>query len=163
MLFLFEILNEASIRMPKYLGMALSIVGALVLGDTAVQAGIISPPSVIMVAISGITLYMVPDQTATASILRLFFTVIGGVAGFYGMLLGLISLTSYLMTFDSYGTPYFAPYAPSIKRDKKDGFLMSSLTKMLTRPKSIPNINPTRQKNRYNARSKKQYEKTIDN
>ena len=162
-LFLFEILNEASIRMPKYLGMALSIVGALVLGDTAVQAGIISPPSVIMVAISGITLYMVPDQTATASILRLFFTVIGGVAGFYGMLLGLISLTSYLMTFDSYGTPYFAPYAPSIKRDKKDGFLMSPLTKMLTRPKSIPNINPTRQKNRYNARSKKQYEKTIDN
>ena len=161
-LFLFEILNEASIRMPKYLGMALSIVGALVLGDTAVQAGIISPPSVIMVAVSGITLYMVPDQTATASILRLFFTVIGGVAGFYGMLLGMVALTTYLMTFDSYGTPYFSPYAPSIKPDKKDGFMMVNNTEMLTRPQSIPNINKVRQKNRYNARSSKKYEKTTN-
>ena len=144
-LFLFEILNEASLRMPKYLGMALSIIGALVLGDTAVQAGLISPPSVIMVAISGITLYMVPEQTNTASILRLFFTIIGGVAGFYGMLLGFVSLTSYLMTFDSYGTPYFAPYAPCITIDKNDGFLKKNLSKLTTRPKTIPNINTIRQ------------------
>lgn len=161
-LFLFEILNEASIRMPKYLGMALSIVGALVLGDAAVQAGVISPPSVIMVAVSGITLYMVPDQTATASILRLFFTIIGGVAGFYGMLIGFIALTSYLMTFDSFGTPYFAPFAPFIKSDKKDGFIKVRQDEMLTRPKTIPNNNPVRQKNKYNAKGKGKYEKTID-
>ena len=52
-IFLFEILNEASLRMPKQLGMALSIIGALVLGETAVQAGIITPPSIVVVAISG--------------------------------------------------------------------------------------------------------------
>ncbi len=144
-LFLFEILNEVSVRMPKYLGMAISIIGALVLGDTAVQAGIISSPSVIMVAISGITLYMVPNQTATASILRLFFTVIGGVAGFYGMLLGFVGLTAYLMTFDAFGSPYFAPYAPRIPQDKKDGLFKVKQNKMYTRPISVPNTNPTRQ------------------
>lgn len=144
-LFLFEILNEASVRMPKYLGMALSIIGALVLGDTAVQAGIISPPAVIMVAISGVTLYMVPDLSQTAGVLRLIFTVIGGVAGFYGILVALVFVTAYLMTFDSYGTPYFAPYAPMVKADTKDGIIIKDLRNMKKRPKSIPNINSTRQ------------------
>ena len=145
-LFLFEILNEASIRMPKYSGMALSIVGALVLGDTAVQAGIISPPAVIMVAISGITLFTVPGQITTASILRLVFTIIGGVAGFYGLLVGFVFLTSYLMTLDAYGAPYFAPYAPNIQEDKKDGVFKEPLSNFNKRPISIPNINKVRQK-----------------
>lgn len=146
-LFLFEILNEASIRMPKYSGMALSIVGALVLGDTAVQAGIISPPAVIMVAISGITLFTVPGQVTTASILRLLFTIIGGIAGFYGLLVGFVFLTSYLMTLDSYGAPYFAPYAPNVSEDKKDGVFKEPLSKFKNRPISIPNVNKVRQKN----------------
>ena len=143
-LFLFEILNEASIRMPKYLGMALSIIGALVLGDTAVKAGVISSPAVIMVAVSGIMLYMVPDQTQTASILRIIFTVLGGIAGFYGLTVGFVWLTSYLLTFDSYGTPYFAPYAPRIALDKKDGIIKDRIENMKTRPKSIPNKNLVR-------------------
>ena len=143
-LFLFEILNEASLRMPKYLGMALSIIGALVLGDTAVKAGVISSPAVIMVAVSGIMLYMVPDQTQTASFLRIIFTVLGGVAGFYGLTVGFVWLTSYLLTFDSYGTPYFAPYAPRIPQDKKDGIVKDRIENMKTRPKSIPNKNRIR-------------------
>lgn len=145
-LFLFEILNEASIRMPKYSGMALSIVGALVLGDTAVQAGLISPPAVIMVAISGITMFTVPSQIYVASILRFLFTIIGGVTGFYGLLTGFLFLTSYLMTFDAFGASYFAPYAPNIRRDKKDGIFKSQLKSFITRPESIPNTNKVRQK-----------------
>ena len=146
-LFLFEILNEASIRMPKYLGMALSIVGALILGDTAVQANLISPPSVMMVAISGITLYTVPDQATPCGLLRVIFTVIGGVAGFYGLLVGFLFLTTLLLDFDSFGTPYFAPYAPTIKSDKKDGLFKAQLINMKTRPKSIPNKNRVRMNN----------------
>ncbi len=145
-LFLFEILNEASIRMPKYSGMALSIIGALVLGDTAVQAGIISPPAVIMVAVSGITLFTVPDQVSIVSILRILFTIVGGVAGFYGILIAFIFLVSYLISFESFGTPYFAPYAPDIKTDKKDGIFKSRLATLTTRPKSIPNKNNVRQR-----------------
>lgn len=145
-LFLFEILNEASIRMPKYSGMALSIVGALVLGDTAVQAGLISPPAVIMVAISGITMFTVPSQIYVASILRFVFTIIGGVTGFYGLLTGFLFLTSYLLTFDAFGASFFAPFAPSIRKDKKDGIFKAGLNNFLTRPDSIPNTNKVRQK-----------------
>ena len=64
-LFVLEVLNEASIRMPKYVGLALSVVGALVLGDTAVKAGIISTPAVIIIAFSAICLYTVPDLVET--------------------------------------------------------------------------------------------------
>lgn len=146
-IFLFEILNEAGTRMPKYSGMALSIVGALVLGETAVQAGIISPPAVIIVAISGITLFTVPDQVMAVTLLRLLFTLIGGIAGFYGILVGFLFLIAYLTTFDSYGAAYFAPYAPYVKSDIKDGIFKKSLINFKTRPDSIPNKNKVRLKN----------------
>lgn len=160
-LFLFEILNEASLRMPKYLGMALSIIGALVLGDTAVKAGVISSPAVIMVAVSGIMLYMVPDQTQTASFLRIIFTILGGIAGFYGLTVGFVWLTSYLLTFDSYGTPYFAPYAPRIPQDKKDGIIKDRIENMKTRPKSIPNKNRIRM-GEFDAKNQNESDKEQD-
>lgn len=146
-LFLFEILNEASVRMPKHLGMALSIIGALVLGDTAVQAGLISPPAILVVAISGITIYTVPGQVETMSLIRLFFTIIGGVAGYYGILVGTIFLFCYMCGLQSYGTPYLAPYAPNIKADKKDAITKSRLKAMKHRPQSIPHIDEIRLKN----------------
>ena len=136
-IFLFDILNEASVRMPKQLGMALSIIGALILGDTAVQAGIISSPSIVVVAISGITLYIIPDQVPETSILRSIFTVIGGIAGFYGLLCSSIILAVYLISITSFGSPYLAPYAPSIPSDKKDGIIKSPVTDMKRRPESI--------------------------
>ena len=87
-IFLFEILYEASLRMPRYLGLALSVVGALILGDTAVKAGLISPPAVMIVALTGVMSYTVPNQNVQISILRLVFTILGGVLGFYGIILG---------------------------------------------------------------------------
>lgn len=143
-LFLFEILNEASVRMPKQLGMAMSIIGALVLGDTAVQAGIITPPSIVVVAISGISLYIIPNQASEASLLRTLFTVIGGITGFYGIFLGFIVLTSYLVSIQSYRAPYMAPYAPSVATDKKDGFIKKPLSQMIYRPKSFMTLNSVR-------------------
>lgn len=136
-LFLFDILNEASVRMPKQLGMALSIIGALILGDTAVQAGLITPPSIVVVAISGITLYIIPNQVNEASILRSLFTMVGGFSGFYGIFVCFIVLVGYLVSIESYGTAYMSPYAPSIKQDKKDGFIKKSLDEMIYRPKSF--------------------------
>ena len=144
-MFLFEILNEASIRMPKYLGMALSIIGALVLGDTAVRAGIITSPSIMIVAISGIILYIIPDQAPLTSLLRILFTLAGGFAGFFGLILGFMFLTMHLVSIDSFGAPMMAPIAPSIKADKKDALVKSSIKQMVTRPKSIPNVNRIRQ------------------
>lgn len=141
---LFEILYEASLRMPKYLGLALSIVGALILGDTAVKAGLISPPSVMIVAVSGITIYTIPDEAAQLSLLRLFFTIAGGLLGFYGLIWLAILLVVYLSDFDNYGAPYLAPYAPKIKLDRGDAIFRSDWVNNKRRPISIPNQNSTR-------------------
>ncbi len=136
---LFEILFEASLRMPKYIGMALSIVGALVLGDTAVKAGLISSPAVMIIALTGISFYTIPDQTAQISVLRLLFTLLGGALGLLGMVIGGVMLITYLVEFNAYDTPYLSPYAPYIKNDIKDGIFKKETIALHTRPKSIPN------------------------
>lgn len=135
---LFEILFEASLRMPKYIGMALSIVGALVLGDTAVQAGLISSPAVMIIALTGISFYTIPDQTSQISILRFLFTIIGGTIGLFGLVIGGVMLVAYLVEFNAYNTPYLAPYAPYIKEDLKDGIFKQETIAIKTRPRSIP-------------------------
>ena len=136
---LFEILYEASLRMPKYLGIALGIVGALVLGDTAVKAGLISPPAVMIVALSGITFYTIPEQAGQLSILRLVFTVIGGAFGILGTLIGSMLLIFYLSSYNSYGTPYLAPYAPRVEQDLADALVKKDVIGRDTRPYGIPN------------------------
>ena len=138
-LILFEILYEASLRMPKYLGLALSIVGALILGDTAVKAGLISPPAVMIVAISGLSIYCIPDQAPQLYILRMLFTFAGAMLGFFGITTLMIFFITYLCDFDSYGSAYFAPIAPFVENDLKDSIYKADITKSFTRPKSIAN------------------------
>ena len=144
-IFLFEILYEASLRMPRYVGLALSVVGALILGDTAVKAGLVSPPAVLIVAITGVMSYTLPEQISQISFLRIVFTFLGGLLGLYGIIIGGIFLIGYLVSLDSFGVPYLAPFAPYISSDQKDGLTRSSLAKMKNRPSSIPNINKKRQ------------------
>ena len=135
---LFEILYESSLRMPKYLGMALGIVGALILGDTAVKAGLISPPAVMLVALSGISFYTIPEQSSQLSFLRLVFTLAGGMFGMFGIVVLFMFLVSYLNDINSYGSPYLAPYAPRIKEDLYDAIIKKETIALNTRPKSIP-------------------------
>lgn len=138
-LILFEILYEASLRMPKYLGLALSIVGALILGDTAVKAGLISPPSVMIVAISGLTIYCIPDEAPQLYTLRFLFTLAGAFLGFFGITALMLFIITYLCDFDSYGSAYFAPLAPFVDSDVKDAFYKADITNMKFRPRSIKN------------------------
>lgn len=143
-LFLFDILAEASARMPKLLGMALSIIGALVLGETTVHAGIISPPSIVVVAISSIMIFIVPEQVPQVSLLRIVFTIIGGISGFYGMLMCFIILSTYLISANGYGAPLLAPYAPTVNQDKQDAIIKRAVNNIKNRPKSFNNKNSTR-------------------
>ena len=145
-LILFEILYEASLRMPEYLGIALSVVGALILGDTAVKAGLISPPAVMIVALSGITLYTIPDQAQQLSLLRLMFTLAGSMLGFYGLILLSVLVIMYLNDYDNYKAPYLSPFSPLVINDLKDSVLKQPLLEMKTRPKSFPNKNIRRMK-----------------
>ncbi len=145
-LLIFEILNEASVRMPKYVGMVVSIVGGLVLGETAVTAGIISAPTLMIVALSGICLYTVPELEQTFSVLRLVFLIIGGSTGLYGLIIAISALFIYLISFENYKTPLCAPFSPLIKEDLKDGFYKGFIEEMEFRPKSIKNTNKRRLK-----------------
>ena len=144
-LLLFEVITEASVQMPNSLGMALSIIGALALGNTAVDAGIISAPSVVLVAISSVAIYIVPDQIAETRLLRILFTLIGGIIGLYGIITALIILTTYLTSITSFGVPYLSPFAPHIKGDQKDAFVKKPLQEMNKRPILFSGNNTTRQ------------------
>lgn len=145
LLLIFEILNETSIRMPKYVGMALAVVGALVLGETAVNAGLVSTPAVLIMAMSGISIYTVPELTETTSILRFIVLLIAGSIGGYGIVLTEAFLTCYLCASENYGVPYVAPYSPLIPNDLQDGIYMSDVTSMPLRPQALNAKNKRRQ------------------
>ncbi|MBR5438758.1 MAG: spore germination protein [Clostridia bacterium] len=145
-LFIFEILNEASIRMPRYVGIAMSVVGALVLGETAVNAGIVSTPTIMIMALSGICIYTVPDMTETLSVLRILFLIIAGSFGGFGIVLFGCALITYLSDFDSFGVPYLSPYSPIIKNDLQDAITMSFYAEMKRRPASFKPKNVIRKK-----------------
>lgn len=141
---IFEVMNQASVRMPRIMGVSLSVVGAIVLGDTAVKAGLISSPTVLVTALSVIGKFCIPDQEAQISLLRIAFLVISAVLGMLGMLIGTTVLICYLASLNSYGTPFLAPYSPLIAPDLKDSLLKSSLRQMKKRPYAIPTQNRTR-------------------
>ncbi len=143
---IFEILNEASIRMPKYVGMVVSIVGGLVLGETAVNAGVISAPTLMIVALSGICLYTVPELEKNFSVIRLLFLIVGGTCGAYGIILGLAFLLVYFVTFENYGAPLLAPFSPLITADLKDSVYKGFIIEHKTRPLSLKNKNKIRLK-----------------
>ncbi len=143
-LMIFEVLNEASIRMPKYVGMAVSIVGGLVLGETAVNAGIISAPALMTIAISGICLYTVPELVQTFSLVRLVYLCVAGSIGGYGLVLLSVALLIYLVSFETYDTPLMAPFAPLIASDLSDTLYKGFLEERLYRPKTFGSQNKRR-------------------
>ena len=141
---LFELIKEAGVRMPRAVGMAMSIVGALVLGDTAVKAGIISSPAVMITALSSIALFTAPNQEGTFTILRIVFTLLGGLGGMYFLLCGALYLVHYLCSMNGYGVPYTAPFAPLVLSDLKDSVYRVNLRDMTDRPKSLRSRNKIR-------------------
>lgn len=136
---LFEIIRETGIRMPRAVGMAMSIVGALVLGETAVRAGIVSSPAVMIVALSSLALYTAPDEVASTTLLRIVFTVLGGMGGLYLLLIGMIYLVQYLVGINGFSAPYLAPFAPQVKKDFQDAAVRSNFLNMSGLPGSFPN------------------------
>lgn len=146
LLVVLEILIEASVRMPKYVALALSVIGALVLGDTAVKAGLVSSPAIIIVALSGIAAYTVPDLTGTLSVVRIAFVIVAGSIGPYGILLLTALILYYLLSSDGYGTPLLAPFSPLIRRDLKDSLLKTDIYSLRSRPAVFRGKNKTRLK-----------------
>jgi spore germination protein KA len=121
----FEILREAGIRMPRAIGQAVSIVGALVLGQAAVQAGIVSSAMVIVVALTGISSFTTPSFNAALSIRLLRFTVMffSAFLGFFGIAMFSILLAAHMCGLRSFGEPYLSPLTPLRANELKDTFV----------------------------------------
>lgn len=143
---IFEILREAGIRLPRPVGQAISIVGALVIGESAVSAGIIGEPVVIVIAITAVASFVVPAQTDSAAFLRLIYTLLAGAMGGLGIVAGLLGTLIHLASLRSFGTPYLSPLAPLSPDAFKDVFVRVPAWSMLSRPRSIVRHNLKRQK-----------------
>ncbi len=117
---LYEIMREAGLRAPKVLSQSVSIVGALVVGDMAVSAGLIGAPSIIIIAAAAISDYAVPKLYEQTSLLRLILLVIGGVLGPWGVVVSVMFLLFNLCGQESFGVPITAPITPFSKTVFRD-------------------------------------------
>ena len=111
MLAAFSLLQEAGLRMPNPIGDTVSIIGALIVGQAAVEARVVSPIAIIVVAAAGIACYTLPSQDLSAA-LRLWslgLLIAGALAGLYGVALGCCLLIWHLAGIDSFGRSYTAP------------------------------------------------------
>jgi spore germination protein KA len=136
---LFEGLREAGIRLPKPIGSAVSIVGALVIGQAAVQAGIISAPMVIIVATTGIASFSFPryNMGTAYRMLRFPMLLLAGIVGLFGIACGTLAMIIHLSNMRSFGIPYLSPVAPQIPREMKDVLIRAHRWKMTHRPSLI--------------------------
>jgi spore germination protein len=142
----FEALREAGIRLPKTVGQAVSILGALVIGQAAVQAGIVSAPMVIIVSLTGIASFTIPRFNMAISIrlLRFPLMLLAGVFGLFGIVVGLVWVTVHLCSLKSFGVPYLSGIAPYKKKEQKDIMMRAPWWSMVFRPSSYSRISRRR-------------------
>ncbi|MCG7406882.1 spore germination protein [Paenibacillus sp. ACRRX] len=143
----FEGLREAGIRIPRPLGQTVSIIGAIVIGQAAVQAGVVSAPTVIVVSITGIASFIIPHFELGLSfrLLRFPLLIMGGALGLYGIIIGMFIMYWHLVTLRSFGVPYLYPLAPLVFQDWKDVFWRVRWPKMNKRPYSFGSSREQRQ------------------
>lgn len=141
-----EILREAGLRLPKPIGPAMGIVGGLIIGEAAVQAGIVSPIMVIVVAITAISSFAIPQYSAgiTLRMLRFIAMFSAAVLGLYGVVLFFLLLCCHLVKLKSFGIPYITPAVPYRVNDWKDFMVRMPLMMMKRRPKMMHTKNAIR-------------------
>ncbi|WML44218.1 spore germination protein [Neobacillus sp. PS3-40] len=135
----FEILREAGLRLPRAVGQAVSIVGALVIGQAAVQAGFVSPVMVIVVATTAIANFSTPSfaMAISARLLRFVLMGLSTFLGFYGIMLGVMFMTIHLCSLRSFGVPYMAPLAPFNFMHQQDALVRFPVWALKNRPELI--------------------------
>ena len=142
----FEALREAGIRLPKTLGQTVSILGALVIGTAAVQAGIVSAPMVIIVSMTGIASFTIPRFNAAISIrmLRFPLIILAGGFGLFGLVFGTAMIALHMCSMTSFGVPYLTPVAPLRPGQLKDVVVRAPWWAMLFRPSETTSQNRRR-------------------
>ncbi|WMJ23491.1 spore germination protein [Paludicola sp. MB14-C6] len=138
--FLYEIMREAGLRLPRPIGHAVSIAGAIVIGDAAVTAGLIGAPMVFIIGLTAISAFVIPSLYEPIAILRIGFIILGGMMGLYGIALGFIVVLVNICSLRNFGIPYTSPIAPLSKDGIKDTFLRKSFQSMQEEDFKIQNL-----------------------
>lgn len=155
MLLVFEILREAGTRIPTDMGQAVSIVGALVLGQAAVEARMVSAPMVIVVALTGIVGLLNIRMKALNILLRTIFLILSAFLGMYGYLFGIVGVIIYIMGLSSFGVPYMLTIG-SIKMEYvRDSFIRAPWWYVNLRPFIISTKTAIKRRNKGDSNEKK--------
>lgn len=139
--FMYEILREAGIRLPRPIGHAIGVVGGLVIGDITVSAGLVGAPMVLIVALSGLCSFVVPKMYEKVVILRFVYIIAGGVFGLYGLLLAAGAVVIKMCSLSTYGVPYMAPISPFSPKASRDMFVRADWKKMAKTDVTVQSLN----------------------
>ena len=144
----FEILREAGVRLPRPIGQAVSIVGALVIGQAAVSAGLVSSAMVMVVSLTAIASFTIPTISGSYAIriLRFPIMILAASFGLFGIMVGLMAILIHVCSMRSFGVPYIAPFAPFSFSDFKDNIIRMPWWAMINRPSFIGVKDKQRQK-----------------
>lgn len=143
LILMFELLRESGTRLPKTVGAAITIVGSLIIGETAVNAGVVGSPMVIIVALTAVSSFILPNLTEFILVYRMFFLVLGATMGLIGIGAGIVIILTQLASAESFGVPILSVFT---KSEMKDEILRFPLWSMNFRPKSIAKRNVRRMK-----------------
>lgn len=150
----FEALREAGVRMPRPVGQAVSVVGAVVIGEAAVRAGIVSAPMVIVVSLTAVTSFAIPSYALAlaARWLRFAFLMIAATLGLFGVTVATLVLLVRLCALRSFGLPYLSPFAPLTLKGIKDTLIRAPQWSLRSRPRLLAQRNQTKQSPRLRPR-----------
>lgn len=153
----FEILREAGLRMPRTIGTALSVVGTLVIGTAAVEAGVVSAVMVIVVSITAICSFVFPSygMANTFRILRFPMIALAATFGLFGIIVGILILILHLCSLQTFGVPYMTAFGPFVLTDQKDAILRFPRWALISRPRLINKKNPIRIKDKLTQKLKR--------
>lgn len=145
-----ELLREAGARLPTKIGQTIGIVGGIVIGQAAVQAGLTSNVLIIAVASSAIASFVIPSYMMSASlrVIRFGIIILSGIWGNMGLVMGIALIVIHLSSLTSLGSSYVVPVGPMVTRDWKDVFIRSPFSLLRTRPSQTKTKNQIRQTNR---------------
>lgn len=138
--FIYEIMRESGLRMPQPLGYAVSIVGGLVIGDTAINAGLIGAPTLMAAAMAAICSYVIPNLYAPSAILRFGFTIAGGLLGIWGISILFCVVFVNICSKTSFGIPFTSPVTPAGFSSFRDVFVRAGWKTLAKNPAKIQNM-----------------------
>ncbi|TLS52336.1 spore germination protein [Paenibacillus antri] len=146
MLAMFEVFREAGVRLPKAVGQTVAVVGGLIIGDAAIQAGITSPTTLVVTAVSTVATFTLINQTlvGSVSVLRIGLLLMASTFGMFGLIAGSLGLLLYLASLKSFGVPYLAPIAPFHRKDLWQSLLAKPWKNRARRPTFLHPTDPKR-------------------